>query len=94
MVLETLYCGDICPVEQAVPQDKEYRKMKKKTGQLLDELSEKLTKEQMELVNNFHMHLIKTNCMELEAQFQYGFALGMLLMKDVYELPFLDKKME
>lgn len=43
--------------------------------------------------NQFHSDIIAAHCMEVEAQFQYGFALGMLLMKDVYELPFPDKRM-
>ena len=50
------------------------------------ELEEKLSKEQMKLVNQFHTHIIDVHCMELEAQFQYGFSLGMMLMKEVYEL--------
>lgn len=44
------------------------------------------------LVNQFHSDVISSHCMEVETQFQYGFALGMLLMKDVYELPFPDKR--
>ena len=40
----------------------------------------------MKLVNQFHTHIIDVHCMELEAQFQYGFSLGMMLMKEVYEL--------
>ena len=59
----------------------------------LEELESKLTPEQMKLVNQFHSDLISSHCMEVETQFQYGFALGMLLMKDVYELPFPDKRM-
>ena len=56
------------------------------TGELLTELEEKLSKEQMELVNQFHTHVIDIHCMELEAHFQYGFSLGLMLMKEVYEL--------
>lgn len=46
----------------------------------------KLSKEQMNLVNQFHSHVINVLCMEVEAQFQYGFSLGLMLMKEVYEL--------
>ena len=86
MVLDDLYCGNIYPAEQVVPHEKEYRKLHRHTGELLTELEEKLSKEQMELVNQFHTHVIDVHCMELEAQFQYGFSLGMMLMKEVYEL--------
>ena len=39
-----------------------------------------------ELVNQFHTHVIDVHCMELEAHFQYGFSLGMMLMKEVFDL--------
>ena len=51
MILETLYCGDICPAEQAVPQSQEYRQLTRKISEMLSELETKLTKEEMELVN-------------------------------------------
>lgn len=90
MMLESLYCGNIYPADQAIPLDKEYQKLRHKG---LEELESKLTPEQMKLVNQFHSDVISSHCMEVETQFQYGFALGMLLMKDVYELPFPDKRM-
>ena len=80
MVLDDLYCGNIYPAEQVVPHEKEYRKLHRHTGELLTELEEKLSKEQMKLVNQFHTHIIDVHCMELEAQFQYGFSLGMMLI--------------
>lgn len=86
MVLDDLYCGNIYPAEQVVPQDREYRRLHKHTVVLLAELEEKLSKEQMELVNQFHSHVIEVHCMGVEVQFQYGFSLGLVLMKEVYEL--------
>ena len=68
MVLDDLYCGNIYPAEQVVPHEKEYRKLHRHTGELLTELEEKLSKEQMELVNQFHTHVIDVHCMELEAR--------------------------
>lgn len=86
MVLDDLYCGNIYPAEQVVPHEKEYRKLYRHTGELLTELEEKLSKEQMELVNQFHTHVINVHCMELEAQFQYGFSLGIAVMNEVHEI--------
>ena len=58
MVLDDLYCGNIYPAEQVVPHEKEYRKLYRHTGELLTELEEKLSKEQMDLVNQFHAHVL------------------------------------
>ena len=44
MVLDDLYCGNIYPAEQAVPHEKEYRKLHRHTGELLTELEEKSLK--------------------------------------------------
>lgn len=86
MVLDDLYCGNIYPAEQVVPHEKEYRELHRHTGELLTELEKKLSKEQMELVNQFHTHVVDVHCMELETHFQYGFSLGMMLMKEVHTL--------
>jgi len=40
----------------------------------------------MDLVNQFHTHVIDVHCMELEAHFQYGFSLELMLMEEVYAL--------
>ena len=86
MVLDDLYCGNIYSAEQVVPHEKEYHKLHRHTGELLTELEEKFSKEQMELVNQRHTYVIDVYCVELEAHFQYGFSLGLMLMKEVYEL--------
>lgn len=90
MVLDELYYGNICPSEQIHPKDKEYHKLRKHTGVLLEELEKKLSKEQMDLVNQFHPHLIDVHCVEVKTNFQYGFSLGLVVMKEIQEL--LDKE--
>lgn len=46
MILESLYCGNICPADQAIPLDKEYQKLRQKILKGLEELESKLTPEQ------------------------------------------------
>lgn len=84
MILDELYYGNIEPTEQAVP--KEYRKLSKRTGDLLAELEKALSKEQMELVDKFYSHITDVHCMEVKAKFQYGFSLGVTLMKEVQDM--------
>lgn len=40
----------------------------------------------MELVNQFHSHLIDVHCMEVKANFQYGFSMGLLMMREAQEM--------
>ena len=86
MVLDELYYGNIYPSEQILIHDKEYQKLHKHTGVLLTQLEEKLSKEHMELVNQFHSHVIDVHCMEVKAQFQYGLSLGLMMMKEAQEV--------
>lgn len=62
MILESLYCGNICPADQAIPLDKEYQKLRQKILKGLEELESKLTPEQMKLVNQFHSDVISSGC--------------------------------
>lgn len=86
MVLDELYYGNIYPSEQILIHDKEYQKLHKHTGVLLTQLEEKLSKEHMELVNQFHSHVIDVHCLEVKAQFQYGLSLGLMMMKEAQEV--------
>lgn len=86
MVLDELYYGNIYLSEQILVHDKEHHKLHKHTGVSLTKLEEILLPEQMELVNQFHSHLIDVNSLEAKASFQYGFSLGLVLMKEAQEL--------
>lgn len=86
MVLDELYYGNIYPSEQAVSQDREYYKLHKHTAVLLTQLEERLSKEQMKLVNQFHSHVTDVHCLEVKAQFQYGVSLGLMMMKEAQEV--------
>ena len=82
MVLDDLYCGNIYSAEQVVPHEKEYRKLHRLTGELLTELEEKSLKSRWSWLTS----VIGVHCVELEAHFQCGFSLGLMSIKEVYEL--------
>lgn len=50
-----------------MPRNKKYSKLNKHTDDLLAELEEKLSKEQMKFVNKFHCHIIDIHRMEVKA---------------------------
>ena len=51
MILESLYCGNICPADQAIPLDKEYQKLRQKILKGLEELESKLREHPKVCVN-------------------------------------------
>lgn len=82
MVISDLYNGDLRPTEQIAPHSKDYRTINKQIGDILTEFEDKLSAEQMDMVNNLHSLLVDVQSMELEATFEYAFALGLLISRD------------
>ena len=63
MILESLYCGNICPADQAIPLDKEYQKLRQKILKGLEELESKLTPEQkMNFVITMVLSAVAQHC--------------------------------
>lgn len=85
MILEQLYYGNISPVEETVVPDEEIRQLRGTLAAGMEELSTKLSPEDMELVSKVVDDATQLHCAELKRQFQYGFSLGVLLMKEVCE---------
>ncbi len=91
MIMSSLYYGSICPMEDAVSGDPQYRELNQQIKADLDELEVKLTKEQMALVNQLHNHINGMNCYECEAKFKLGLTMGILLMQEVNTVTNLPK---
>ena len=82
MIINSLYYGSICPMEDAVSGDPQYRELNQQIRADLDELKTKLTKEQMALVDQFHSDINNMNCYECEAKFRLGMTMGILLIQE------------
>ena len=83
MIMTDLYYGSICPMQDTVSGNQEYQELNQKIIDDLNELESKLTKEQMNLVNQLHTHVCNLNCVECETKFRYGLTMGILLMQEV-----------
>ena len=94
MIIENLYYGNLCPMEDAGPDDPAYRDLNRGVLKALEELEAALTKEQMALVNQLHARISDLNCYETEAKFRYGFILGLRLMQEAAADPHFCKKGE
>ena len=83
MVLRSIFYGNIYPTEDAVAGDRHFQKLNQNISDAVDVLETKLSKEQMDLVNDLQNLITNLNCYEVEAQFKYGFTLGALLMQEI-----------
>lgn len=85
MILEQLYYGNLSPIEDAVANDAQFKALSRQVGERMEELSTKLSQEQMWLVDQAMAAVSEMHCLEERRQFEYRFSLGLLMMKEVSE---------
>lgn len=92
MVLEAIYNGQVYPLEQVVPDNPQYKTECAQAADLMDVLKDKLSKEAYDKVEELRAHLSTAQCIECEENFKFGFAMGVLMMNEVYRCPYFPGK--
>ena len=85
MILEAMYNGEFYPCETVVPTSPEYRKAVQTCAALMEQLSQRLSKEDYALVEELREQMAIAQCEENESHFKYGFSAGLLVQKEAYE---------
>ena len=85
MILEAMYNVEFYPCETVVPTSPEYRKAVIACEKLMEQLSQRLSKEDYELVKELRAQTAIAQCEESESHFKYGFSAGLLVQKEAYE---------
>ena len=85
MILEAMYNGEFYPCETVVPTSPEYRKAVIACEKLMEQLSQRLSKEDYALVEELREQVAIAQCEENESHFKYGFSAGLLVQKEAYE---------
>lgn len=91
MILEALFTGKIYPEEKVVTKDPRRHEIIQRTAVLMNELEELLSEEDYKRVIELYDGLTTLEGLQSEEQFKYGFSLGMLLMKEVCDLPYFNE---
>jgi len=86
MIIEAIYNGRFYPAEMVAPKDPKHKEIYHQVTQITEELSEKLSKEDMDAVKELRELLFQAQDIELESQFAFGFASGMLLHQEIVDL--------
>ena len=94
-IMEDIYRGKINPSAQIVPEkESDYWKTSRRASQLLTELERNISGEAYEKVNELCDCLSDCQddmCLEF---YKMGFSMGLFLMKDAVENPYLPKENE
>ena len=85
MILEEMYSGRFYPCETVVPTSEGYRKAVRAGENLMEQLSQRLSKEDYELVKELRAQTAIAQCEESESHFKYGFSAGLIVQHEAYE---------
>ena len=85
MILEAIYNGDFYPSETVVPKSEKYRNALRACEKIMDQLAQRLTKEDYDLVETLLDQSSIAQCEESECRFKVGFSAGLLLQQEVEE---------
>lgn len=86
MIIEAMYNGRFYPAEMIAPKDPKHKELYHQVIQITEELSEKLSKEHMDSVMALRELLFQAQDIEMESQFAFGFAAGMMLQWEAMSL--------
>ena len=77
MILEAIFNGEIYPAETVVPKSEKFRQAGQAIADTMRYFEQTLSKD------------LFADCqtMQTEEHFKYGLSMGVLLMKEIYELP-------
>ena len=85
MILEAIYNGNFYPSETVVPKSEKYRNALKACEKIMDRLTEKLSKEDYDLVEELQDQASIAQCEENECHFKVGFSTGLLVQQEAVE---------
>ena len=85
MILEAMYNGEFYPCETVVPTSPEYRKAIQTCAALMEQLSQRLSKEDYALVEELRAQNAIAQCEESESHFKYGFSAGLIVQQEAHE---------
>ena len=87
MILDAILDGQIYPSETVVPKCKAFWEANEAATNIMSYFEQKLSKEDYEKLERLNDRLADSQNIQNKEQFKFGFAMGVLLMKEVYEHP-------
>ncbi|MCD7717233.1 MAG: hypothetical protein LUG56_08310 [Lachnospiraceae bacterium] len=93
-IMNSLFDGKIYPGEQIVPANPEYDKTNREIDALMKKLEERLDKEEYDMVEELCDLLSVSEDIQNKEIFRYGMSMGLRLMREAYESPWLREEKE
>ncbi len=90
-IMDAIFDGKVYPGEQVVSTDPEYAQTNREIDALMKKLEEKLGREEYDMVEEVCDLLAVSQDIQNKAVFRYGLSLGLRLMKEASDFPFLQE---
>ncbi|MCC8136948.1 MAG: hypothetical protein LIO76_02600 [Clostridiales bacterium] len=88
-IMDALFDGKIYPGEQIVPAGPEYEQTNQEIDALMKKLEERLGREEYDMVEQLCDLLSVSEDLQNKEIFGYGMSMGLRLMREAYESPYL-----
>ena len=83
-ILKRLYMGNLCPIEEAIPPNTDYRSLSNKIVEERDYFAERLSAEDRERFEKWNKMIFRYEDMTEYANFTQGFRLGAMLAFEIF----------
>ena len=83
MILESIFRGDLSAVDLVCPTDPEYKQLSQEVVDLNDRLSNILSSESKEILEQMIGKIHSVQLLETEAYFTFGFAAGAEMQREI-----------
>lgn len=83
-ILERLYNGNLCPIEEAIPPDKDYRSLLNEIGNEREYFAGIFSVEDKGRFEEWNRKIFRYEEMVEYENFSYGFRLGVMLAHEVF----------
>ena len=83
MILESLFRGNLSPLDLVYPTDPEYRQLSQDVIALTSELTDELPPATKAKLDQLTAKIYSAQAIESEAFFTFGFSLGMKLQQEI-----------
>jgi len=90
-IMEEIYYGRVFPAEQIVPKNDKYWSEHRKADKRIEELKGELSKEDYTKLEEICNSLTECQGIICIESYRYGFAMGLLLMREAAENPYMQK---
>lgn len=87
MILEAIFNGEIYPAETVVPKSEKFQQAGQAIADTMRYFKQTFSKEDYTKLDKLNDLFADCQTRQTEEHFKYGLSIGVLLMKEIYELP-------